>query len=216
MKLFEVTNTTWENLQIATHTSVLITPHLYFVLSNVQIFSGCVCHLEQLHAHYAFLFPIVFGTNLIPFFRLFAQYLLYFHPGCLALCSFTWATARSQLLPFVVLAGGFGVSLRAATSNLPSPPNPLSNGGVPRDWRKHTRPSSFHNPTLSANKHVVQSCRYSLSAAVQTIQFERRTSPFNGIERSLSRAVVIKTKSLSVSATTFPTALSLYMAHEKA
>ena len=38
---------------------------------------------------------------------------------------------------------------------------------------------------------------------------ERRTSSFNGIERSLSRAVVIKTKSLSVSATTFPTALSL-------
>ena len=36
---------------------------------------------------------------------------------------------------------------------------------------------------------------------------ERRTSPFNGIERSLSRAVIIKTKSLPVSATTFPTAL---------
>ena len=35
--------------------------------------------------------------------------------------------------------------------------------------------------------------------------------PVNGIERSLSRAVVpIKTKSLPVSATTFPTALSLY------
>ena len=43
---------------------------------------------------------------------------------------------------------------------------------------------------------------------------ERRTSPVNGIERSLScaHAVVPKTKSLPVSATTFPTALSLYIA----
>ena len=32
------------------------------------------------------------------------------------------------------------------------------------------RPSSFHNPTPSANKHAVQICRSSLSAAVQTIQ----------------------------------------------
>ena len=41
---------------------------------------------------------------------------------------------------------------------------------------------------------------------------ERRTSPVNGIERSLSRAVVPKTKSLPVCATTFPTALSWYIA----
>ena len=82
------------------------------------------CHLEQLHALSPFLFPIVFSINLIPFFE-FAQYLLYFHPGCSGLCSFTWAAARSQLLLFfvVVLAGGFGVSLRAATSNLPSSPD---------------------------------------------------------------------------------------------
>ena len=26
-------------------------------------FSGCVCHLEQLHAQSPFLFPIVFGIN---------------------------------------------------------------------------------------------------------------------------------------------------------
>ena len=43
---------------------------------------------------------------------------------------------------------------------------------------------------------------------------ERRTSPFNDIERSLSRAVIIKTKSLPISATTFRTALSLYIAHD--
>ena len=64
---------------------------------------------------------------------------------------------------------------------------------------------------LSENKHVVQICRSSQSAALQTVQVERRTSP--SIERSLSGAVVIKTKSLPVSATTFPTALSLYIAH---
>ena len=43
---------------------------------------------------------------------------------------------------------------------------------------------------------------------MQTVQVERRTSPSNGIERSLSRAVLIKTKSLPVSATTFATALT--------
>ena len=43
--------------------------HLYgFVLCNLQIFSVCVCHLEQLHAQSPFLFPIVvFSINLIPF-----------------------------------------------------------------------------------------------------------------------------------------------------
>ena len=40
----------------------------WFVLCNLQIFSGCVCHLEQLHAQSPFLFPIVFSINLIPFF----------------------------------------------------------------------------------------------------------------------------------------------------
>ena len=49
-----------------------------------------------------------------------------------------------------------------------------------------------HNPTLSANKHVVQICRSSLSAAADGLadsSGERRTSPVNGPERSLSRAV---------------------------
>ena len=71
-----------------------------------------------------------------------------------------------------------------------------------------------HNPTLSANKHV-QICCSSLSAAADGLadgSGEHRTSPVNGIERSLSRAGVPKTKSLPVSATTFPTVLSLYIA----
>ena len=36
--------------------------------ADFQIFSGCVCHLEQRHAQSPFLFPIVFSINLIPFF----------------------------------------------------------------------------------------------------------------------------------------------------
>ena len=33
------------------------------MLCDLQIFSGCVCHLEQLHALSPFLFPIVFSIN---------------------------------------------------------------------------------------------------------------------------------------------------------
>ena len=86
-----------------------------FVLCNLQIFSGCVCHLEQpLHAQSPFLFPMVFSINLIPFFDICSV------PGCSGIrgrnscCLWFW-----QLV--------FGVSLRAATSNLPTSPNPLSN-----------------------------------------------------------------------------------------
>ena len=63
---------------------------------------------------------------------------------------------------------------------------------------------------LSANKHVVQICRSSLSAAADDLadsSGERQTWPVNGNERSLSCAVVPKTKFLPFSATTFPTAL---------
>ena len=65
MRLLEVINTTWENLQIAKHKPVRWderTP-FWFVLRDLQIFSGSVYHLEQPHAQSPFLFPIVFGTN---------------------------------------------------------------------------------------------------------------------------------------------------------
>ena len=53
------------------------------MLCNLQIFSGCVCHLEQLHAQSLFLFPIVFSINLIPFFDICSVDLLaVFQPGC--------------------------------------------------------------------------------------------------------------------------------------
>ena len=183
MKLFEVTNTTWENLQIRQRTNQChsLRTLYWFVLCNLQIFSGCVCHLEQLHTQSPFLFPIVFSINLIPFFDIcsvdllpwpknrysrdihevdrqsdrvissgielrfdidgkfarrefalqievdVARYpmialrinlmnisavtillarvvLAVFQPGCLGMCYFTWAAARSQQLLFVVLA----------------------------------------------------------------------------------------------------------------
>ena len=64
-------NTTWKNLQIAKHKSVRwaeLTPS-WFVLFNLQIFSGGVYHPERNLTHNLFfLFPIVFGINLIHFF----------------------------------------------------------------------------------------------------------------------------------------------------
>ena len=179
----------------------------WFVLCNLQIFSGCVCHLEKLHAQSPFLFPIVFGINLIPFFDI-CSVLAVLSPG---LFRFVLLYLGHCAVATVAVCG-FGRWVLVFHCGLPRQISPLP--PVLHDWRKHTRPSSFHNPTLSENEHVVQICRSSLSAVVQTVQVERRTSPFNGLERSLSRAVVIKTKSLPVSATTFPTALSLYIAHD--
>ena len=48
--------------------------------------------------------------------------------------------------------------------------------------------------------------------ALQTVQVSVEPRPVNGFERALSRAVVPKTKSLPISATTFPIPLSLYIA----
>ena len=115
----------------------------WFALCNLLIFSGCVCPLEQLHAQSPFLFPISFCINLIPFFDVSSvDYLLFFHPGCSGMCCFTCDALLGPLrgrnsccLWFWQLV--FGVSLRAATSNLPSSPNPLSNSSVLHDGRKH-------------------------------------------------------------------------------
>ena len=183
----------------------------WFVLCNLQIISGCVCHLEQLHAQSPFLFPIVFSINLIPFFDI-CSVLAVLSPGLFG--SVLLYLGRCAVATVAVCGFGrwFGVSLRAATSNL------LSSPDHPSEIKQTCAPAyktvDFSQSMLSSNKHVVQICRSSQSAAVQTVQVERRTSPFNGIERSLSRAVVIKTKFLLISATTFPTALSLYIAED--
>ena len=141
------------------------------MLCNFQIFSGCACHLEQLQAQSPFLFPIVFGINLIPFFAddicsvlavlspgLFGYVLLYFGHCTVtkvAVCGFgSWALV-------------FYCGLPCQISPLPQTPSQTE---VCSTMGESIRPSSFHNPTLSANKHVVQICRSSLLAAVQTVQ----------------------------------------------
>ena len=89
---------------------------------NLQIFSGCVCHLEQLHAQSAFPFPIVFGINLIPFFDI-CSVLAVLSPG---LFGFVLLYCGRCAVASVAVCGcgrWFGVSLRAATSNLPSSPD---------------------------------------------------------------------------------------------
>ena len=90
----------------------------------------------------------------------------------------------------------------------PLPPTP-SQTDVCSTMGESIRLSSIHNPTLRRTNLPLLAIGRRANCSG-----ERRTSPFNGIERSLSRAVVIKTKSLPVSATTFPTALSLYIAHD--
>ena len=61
-----MTNTTWEKSanRIAQNQCHSLRTWYWFVLCNLQIFSGCVCHLQQLHAHSPCLFPIVFSMNL--------------------------------------------------------------------------------------------------------------------------------------------------------
>ena len=142
----------------------------WFVLCNLLIFSGCVCHLEQLHAQSPFLFPIVFSINLIPFFdicsvllavlspRLFGYVLLYLGRctvATVAVCGFgSWSLVFHCGLPRQIS---------------PLPPTP-SQTAVCYPMGESIRPSSFHNPTLSANKHLLQTYRSSLSAAAQTVQ----------------------------------------------
>ena len=118
----------------------------WFVLRNLQIFSGCVFHLEQLHAQSPFLFPIVFGINLIPF-SIFAQYLLSFH-SFVQVCAplLGKLLGRNCCCQLWLCQLGFGVSLRAATSNLPSSPNNISNRSVLHDGRKRHKTVVFSQP----------------------------------------------------------------------
>ena len=109
------------------------------MLCNLQIFSGCVCHLEQLHAQSPFLFPIVFSINLIPFFDICsADLLALFQPGCTGMCYFTWAVARSQQLLFVVLAAGLWCLTAGCHVKSPLfPQPPLKQKCAPRSrWEK--------------------------------------------------------------------------------
>ena len=71
--------------------------------------------------------------------------------------------------PFLFLWLLVQLFFTAPLSNLPSSSIP-SQTEVCSTMGESIRPSSFHNPTLSANKHVVKICPSSLPAAVQTVQ----------------------------------------------
>ena len=139
------------------------------MLCNLQIFSGCVCHLEQLHAQSPFLFPIVFSINLIPFFDI-CSVIAVLSPG---LFEYVLPYLGHCALATVAVCGigswsfVFHCGMPHRISPLPTTPSQTE---VCSTMRESIRPSSFHNPTPSANKHVVQSCRSSLSAAMQTVQ----------------------------------------------
>ena len=151
------------------------------MLCNLQILSGCVCHLEQLHAQSPFLFPIVFGINLIPFFDICSAdlcILAAFQPGCSGLCYLLYlgGCAVATVAVCGLAAGLWCLTAGCHVKSPLFPQPPLKQKCAPRSrWekaymRRHTYKLDrrlFHNPTLSANKQVVQICRSALSAAVQ-------------------------------------------------
>ena len=124
-----------------------------------------------------------------------------FHPGCSGMCCFTWAAAQSQQLLF----WGFGSWSLVFNCGLPRQISPLpptpSQTAVCSTMGESIRPSSFHNPTLSANKHVMQIYRSSLSAAVQTSQVSVESRLSTGLK---DRAVVPKSYRLSLCPSPLP------------
>ena len=132
----------------------------YWFVPKLWIFSGCV-YLEQLRAQSPFLFPIVFGINLIPFFDI-GSVLAVLCSGMHSLLGPRRVRNCRCLWPW---QPGVRVSLRPAMSNLSLSPNPLSNRGlgVLNDGRKY-KIASIYNPTLSTKKpkrhwKIAQSCR---------------------------------------------------------
>ena len=174
MKLLEVTNTTWENLQIATPKSVSFTLLNWFVRCNLQIFSGCVCHLEQLHAQSLFLFPIVCSINLIPFFDIgsVVSYSLSFARVCSPLPCLR-GPLRSRCSVWLCHWG----LLRQIT---PSSPNPLSNESVIHDGRKHKTVVFLQSNAVREQARTPYSTHLPLFAdGLADGPGELRTQPFN-------------------------------------
>ena len=155
------------------------------MLCNLQIFSGCVCHLEQLHAQSPFLSPIVFSISLILFFRYLLSTCCLFNPVVRVCAALHVMLYLGHCAVATVAVCGFGswslvFHCGMARQISPLPPTP-SQTEVCSTMGESIRPSSFHNPTPSANKHVVQICHSSLSTAVQTVQV--------GVEPLLSTAL---------------------------
>ena len=169
MKLFEVTSTTWEsanrNAQISVIHSAQCTDLCFAIcwFSQVVLVTSnnftlnLLFNFQKLLVLIWFLFGYLLSTccSFTPVVRVCAALLGPLH-GCNSCCLWFW-----QLV--------FGVSPRAATSNLPSSHNPLSNRSVLHDGRK-LKTVVFSLTNALRDKHVVQICRSSLSAAMQTVQ----------------------------------------------
>ena len=158
-----MTNTTWENLQIATHQSVS-TPHIVLIgaLQFADFLRLCL-FLEQLHAQSPFLIPIVFGINLIPFCR----YWLSTRCPLLGYALLTWATAWSQLSLFVALAAA-----RCHVKSLPLPQPPLKQR--PRRaqrWKKAQDRLLFtiQRCPRTSTSYKLAAFRYRLPPILQTV-----------------------------------------------
>ena len=104
------------------------------MLCNLQIISGCVCHLEQLHAQSPFLFPIVFGINLIPFFDI-CSVLAVLSPGVVRVCApLVWLYLGRCAVATVAVCGfgrwfwcfTAGCHVKSLLFLFPGSPNPLS------------------------------------------------------------------------------------------
>ena len=120
VKLFEVTNTTWENLQIATHTSVS-TPHFVLIcaLQFADFLRLCLSPWTTSHTM-SFLFPIVFGINLISFFFIGSVLAVL----CWGMSSLLGPLRGRNCSCLWLWQLGFRVSLRAAMLNLSLSPWP--------------------------------------------------------------------------------------------
>ena len=108
----------------------------WFILCKLQIFSGCVYQLKQLHSQSPFLFPLIWV--LVWFiFRYRLSTCCPFHPFVRVSAPLLGPLRGRNCRCFWLWQLGFGVPLRAAMSNLSSSPNPLSIRSVLWGGRKH-------------------------------------------------------------------------------
>ena len=220
MKLFEVTNTTWENLPIATHKTVS-TPNIVLI-----------CALRFANFLRLCLSPRTTSRTIS--FSLSNSFLVFIWClfSILARCSLSFVLVCASLLGprrgrncrcLWLWQLGFGVSLRAAMSNLsvsPPPNTPLiSNRSVLHDGRKHKTVVFLQSNAVREEARRTNLPLFAIGRrrwpcrrfrCPSNLAFNSDAQSWNGIGRSHSHVVV--PQSLPVSATMFPTALSLYIA----
>ena len=114
MNLFDVTNTTWENLQIATDKSVS-TSHIVLICAfQFADFLRLCLSYRTTSRTISFLFPMVFSINLIPFFDIGSVLAVL----CWGMHSFLGPLRGHNCRCLRLWQLGFRVSLRAVMSNL--------------------------------------------------------------------------------------------------